>query len=97
MDDEAFRKMIEAMSKEIDAEVSALAVDDDLFPAVRKLSTEEYLLKQRYANREITKDEYSTEWNALMDNAPEEVLLASIKFSQAMIAALSKRPDTPEA
>jgi uncharacterized protein YhaN len=88
MDDEAILKKIESMSKRIDAEADALAINDDLMAAMRRLDAEEDLLKQRYANRELTKDEYFTLWHALMDRTPHEVILTSIKFSQAMTAAL---------
>ena len=96
MDDEAILNKTESMSRQIDAEADALAINDDLLAAVRELDTEEDLLKQRYANREITKDEYFTLWNALMDRTPQEVILASIKLSQAMTAALSKPRGTAE-
>jgi hypothetical protein len=97
MDDEAIQKKIESMARQVDAEAAALAIDDDLFAAMRQLDAEENLLKQRYANREITKDEYFTLWDALMDRTPDEVFLTSIKFSQAIVAALSKPPGTTEA
>jgi hypothetical protein len=92
--DDVFRRGIESLSKVINAEVAALAINDELFVAVRKLGSEQALLKQRYVNREITKDEYVALWNALMNRTPIEVILASIKCAQAMSAALSKTPGT---
>ena len=97
MDDERIRKKVESMSRQIDAEAAALAVNDDLIAAMLQLDAEEDRLKQRYASREITKDEYFALWNALMDRTPHEVLLTSIKFSQAMTAALSKSSETTDA
>jgi hypothetical protein len=97
MDDEGIRKKVESMSRQIDAEAAALAINDDLLAAARELDAEEDRLKQRYANREITKDEYFALWNALMDRTPHEVFLTSIKFSQAITEALSKPTDVTEA
>ena len=86
--DDAFKnrlkKRIESLSKEIDAEIAVLGINDELFAAVRNLASEETLLKKRYFKREITKDEYFAQWHALMDRTPEEVIKASIKFAQAM-------------
>ena len=97
MVDEKFAAKIESISKQIDAEVAALAVDDELAAAVRTLDTEEALLKQRYVNQEITKDQYFVLWHELMDRTPHEVVLASIKLTQAVTAALSKPSGSIEA
>ena len=97
MDDEAIQRKIESMARQIEAEAGALAIDDDLLAAMRRLDAEENLLKQRYANRAITADVYLALWKALMDRTPEEVFLTSIKFSQAIVAALSKPPGAAEA
>ena len=95
--DDMFRRGIESLSKVINAEAAALAINDELFVAVRKLGSEQALLKQRYVNREITEDDYVALRHALMNRTPIKVILASIKCAQAMSAALSKTPGTTEA
>jgi hypothetical protein len=95
--DEKLTKRIESIAKAIDAEIAALAINDDFFAAVRDLDAEEARLKQRFFNREITVDDYFTQWHALMDRTPHEVILVSIKFTQAMTEALRKPSGTTEA
>jgi hypothetical protein len=97
MDDETIVRKIESMSRQIDAEVAAIAINDELAAAVRKLDEEEALLKQRYVNRELSKDEYFALWDALMNRTPHEAIVASIKLTQAISAALSKPPGSIEA
>jgi hypothetical protein len=97
MDDEAIIRKIDRMSRQIDTEVAAIAIDDQLSAAVRNLDAEESLLKQRYSNCEVSKDEYFALWHELMDRTPHEVIVASIKLTQAISAALSKPDGATEA
>jgi hypothetical protein len=97
MDNEKFAAKIQSISQQIDAEIAALAVNDELAAAVRALDEEEARLKQRYVNQEITKDQYFALWHALMERTPHGVILASIKLTQAVTAALRKPPDSTEA
>ena len=47
--DEAMKKRVESISKQIDAEVASLAINDDLVAAVRSLDSEEALCGVRWS------------------------------------------------